>query len=205
MKMTIVKQTVFIVDDDEPVRDALRLLMKSVGHEAKTFATGDEFLISCSSGVSGCLILDIRMPGMSGLELQEKLHKRGVNIPIIFITGHGDVPMAVQAMKHGAMEFLQKPFREQDLVDRVNEALEKDLNTHKLALQGTEIEQRVTKLTPRERQIMGMIVQGKASKVIAIDLGVSQRTVDTHRTRIMRKMQARSLAELVQMAVRHQD
>ena len=203
--MTIVKPTVFIVDDDEAVRGALRLLMKSVGHEAKTFDSGDEFLASCSSGVSGCLILDIRMPGMSGLELQEKLQQQGVNIPIIFITGHGDVPMAVQAMKHGAMEFLQKPFREQDLVDLVNQALEKNENSHKLALQRTEIEPRIAKLTPRERQIMDMIVQGKASKVIAIDLGVSQRTVDTHRTRIMRKMQARSLAELVQMVVRMQD
>ena len=203
--MATYKQTVFIVDDDEPVRSALRLLMKSVGHDAMTFTSGDEFLASCKPGISGCLILDIRMPGMSGLELQEKLREQGVNIPIIFITGHGDVPMAVQAMKHGAMEFLQKPFREQDLVDRVNEALEKNLNVHKLALQRTEIKQRVTKLTPRERQIMDMIVQGKASKVIAIDLGVSQRTVDTHRTRIMRKMQAKSLAELVKTAVRHQD
>ena len=203
--MTISKQTVFIVDDDEPVRSALRLLMKSVGHEAKTFATGDEFLISCSSGVSGCLILDIRMPGMSGLDLQEKLQQQGVNIPIIFITGHGDVPMAVQAMKHGAMEFLQKPFREQDLVDLVNQALEQNENSHELALQRTEIEPRIAKLTARERQIMDMIVQGNANKVIAIDLGVSQRTVETHRTRIMRKMQAKSLAELVQMAVRVQD
>ncbi len=203
--MATYKQTVFIVDDDEPVRSALRLLMKSVGHDAMTFTSGDEFLASCKPGISGCLILDIRMPGMSGLELQEKLREQGVNIPIIFITGHGDVPMAVQAMKHGAMEFLQKPFREQDLIDRVNEALEKNLNVHKLALQRTEIKQRVTKLTPRERQIMDMIVQGKASKVIAIDLGVSQRTVDTHRTRIMRKMQAKSLAELVKTAVRHQD
>ena len=145
------------------------------------------------------------MPGMSGLELQEQLHKQGVNIPIIFITGHGDVPMAVQAMKHGALEFLQKPFREQDLVDLVNQALEKNENSHKLALQRTEIEPRIAKLTPRERQIMDMIVQGKANKVIAIDLGVSQRTVETHRTRIMRKMEATSLAELVQMAVRLQD
>ena len=199
------KQTVFIVDDDEPVRDALRLLMKSVGHEAETFASGDEFLASCSQETSGCLILDIRMPGMSGLELQEQLHKQGVNIPIIFITGHGDVPMAVQAMKHGAIDFLQKPFREQDLVDRVNEALKKDVNTNKLALHLTEIEQRVSNLTPRERQIMNMIVQGKASKVIAINLGLSQRTVETHRTRIMRKMQSRSLAELVRMVVRMQD
>ncbi len=203
--MTIVKPTVFIVDDDEAVRGALRLLMKSVGHEAKTFDSGDEFLASCSSGVSGCLILDIRMPGMSGLELQEKLQQQGVNIPIIFITGHGDVPMAVQAMKHGAMEFLQKPFREQDLVDLVSQALEQNENSHKLALQSTEIEPRIAKLTPRERQIMDMIVQGNANKVIAIDLGVSQRTVETHRTRIMRKMQARSLAELVRMAVRLQD
>jgi FixJ family two-component response regulator len=145
------------------------------------------------------------MPGMSGLELQEKLQQQGVDIPIIFITGHGDVPMAVQAMKHGAMEFLQKPFREQDLVDLVNQALEKNENSHKLALQRTEIEPRIAKLTPRERQIMDMIVQGNANKVIAIDLGVSQRTVETHRTRIMRKMQARSLAELVRMAVRLQE
>jgi len=203
--MTKNKQTVFIVDDDEPVRGALQLLMKSVGHDAKTFATGDEFLAACSPGISGCLILDIRMPGMSGLELQEKLHQQGVNIPIIFITGHGDVPMAVEAMKQGALEFLQKPFREQDLVDRVNEALEKDESASKFALQRTEIEPRIAKLTPRERQIMDMIVQGKANKVIAIDLGVSQRTVETHRTRIMRKMEAKSLAELVQMAVRLQD
>ena len=203
--MTKNKQTVFIVDDDEPVRGALQLLMKSVGHDAKTFATGNEFLASCGPEISGCLVLDIRMPGMSGLELQEKLHKQGVNIPIIFITGHGDVPMAVEAMKQGALEFLQKPFREQDLVDLVNQALEKNENSHKLALQRTEIEPRIAKLTPRERQIMDMIVQGKANKVIAIDLGVSQRTVETHRTRIMRKMQAKSLAELVQMAVRLQD
>ena len=203
--MTIVKPTVFIVDDDEAVRGALRLLMKSVGHEAKTFDSGDEFLASCNPGISGCLILDIRMPGMSGLELQETLHQQGVDIPIIFITGHGDVPMAVQAMRHGAMEFLQKPFREQDLVDLVNQALEKNENSHKLALQRTEIEPRIAKLTPRERQIMDMIVQGNANKVIAIDLGVSQRTVETHRTRIMRKMQARSLAELVRMAVRLQE
>ncbi len=202
--MAIVKPTVFIVDDDEAVRGALRLLMKSVGHETKTFDSGDEFLASCSSGVSGCLILDIRMPGMSGLELQQKLQQQGVNIPIIFITGHGDVPMAVQAMKHGAMEFLQKPFREQDLVDLVNQALEKNEKSHKLVLQRTEIEPRIEKLTARERQIMDMIVQGNANKVIAIDLGVSQRTVETHRTRIMRKMQAKSLAELVQMVVRLQ-
>ncbi len=202
--MTKNKQTVFIVDDDEPVRGALQLLMKSVGHDAKTFATGNEFLASCGPEISGCLVLDIRMPGMSGLELQEKLHKQGVNIPIIFITGHGDVPMAVEAMKQGALEFLQKPFREQDLVDLVNQALEENENSHKLALQRTEIAPRIAKLTPRERQIMDMIVQGKANKVIAIDLGVSQRTVETHRTRIMRKMQAKSLAELVQMAVRLQ-
>lgn len=181
------------------------MLMKSVGHDAKTFATGDEFLAACSPGISGCLILDIRMPGISGLELQEKLHQQGVNIPIIFITGHGDIPMAVEAMKQGALEFFQKPFREQDLVDRVNEALEKDESAGKFALQRTEIEPRIAKLTPRERQIMDMIVQGKANKVIAIDLGVSQRTVETHRTRIMRKTQAKSLAELVQMAVRLQD
>jgi len=193
------------VDDDEAVRGALRLLMKSVGHEAKTFDSGNKFLATCSSGVSGCLILDIRMPGMSGLELQKNLQQRGVNIPIIFITGHGDVPMAVQAMKRGAMEFLQKPFREQDLVDLVNQALEKNEQSHELALQRMEIEPRIAKLTARERQIMDMIVQGKANKVIAIELGVSQRTVETHRTRIMRKMQAKSLAQLVQMAVRVQD
>ena len=203
--MAIDKQTVFIVDDDDAVRGALKLLMKSVGHEAKTFTTGDEFLASCRPDMSGCLVLDIRMPGISGLELQEKLHQQGIKVPIIFITGHGDVPMAVEAMKQGALEFLQKPFREQDLVDRVNEALEKDESASKFALQRTEIEPRIAKLTPRERQIMDMIVQGKANKVIAIDLGVSQRTVETHRTRIMRKMQAKSLAELVQMAVRLQE
>ena len=203
--MVMAKQSVFIVDDDEAVRGALRLLMKSVGHEARTFDSGDEFLAYCSPGILGCLILDIRMPGMSGLELQQKLHKQGVNIPIIFITGHGDVPMAVQAMKYGAMEFLQKPFREQDLIDLVNQAFEKNEKSHELALQRMEIEPRIEKLTARERQIMEMIVQGNANKVIAIDLCVSQRTVETHRTRIMRKMQAKSLPELVQMAVRLQE
>jgi len=194
-------QVVFIVDDDKAVRDSLRLLMKSVGLDTKTFASGREFLEEYQPETCGCLVLDIRMPGMSGLELQEQLVAKGIDLPIIFITGHGDVPMAVQAMKRGATDFIQKPFRDQELLDRVNDALKYSRSDRQHSVEKNETMRRVDTLTPRELEIMNMIVDGKASKVIAIDLGVSQRTVETHRARVMEKMDARSLAHLIQMAI----
>ncbi|HKZ74185.1 MAG TPA: response regulator transcription factor [Steroidobacteraceae bacterium] len=193
--------TVFVVDDDEAVRGALRLLLKSVGLTAAAFASAQEFLASYSPGQPGCLVLDVRMPGMSGLELQHQLNLRGAILPVIFITGHGDVPMAVEAMQHGAFDFVQKPFRDQELLERVQRALEKDRLAREQLRQTESIRARLDALTPREREVLLLMVQGKANKVMAADLGVSQRTVEIHRARVMDKMQARALAQLVRMAM----
>jgi len=193
--------TVFIVDDDEAVRSSLRLLIRSVGLQAQAFASAPEFLDGYDPRHPGCLVLDVRMPGMSGLELQQQLNQRGATIPVVFISGHGDVPMAVEAMQHGAFDFLQKPFRDQDLLDRVQRAMAFDANSRAhLALSG-EIRERLAQLTPREQQVMKLVTRGKANKVIGADLGVSQRTVEIHRAHVMEKMQARSLAELVRMSL----
>lgn len=193
--------TVVVVDDDEAVRGAMRLLLKSVGLAAVTHATADEFLAAFDPQQPGCLILDVRMPGMSGLELQHQLNLRGAIVPVIFITGHGDVPMAVEAMQHGAFDFLQKPFRDQDLIERVQRALEKDRHTREQLRHTDLIRERFASLTPREREVMILMSQGKPNKVMAADLGVSQRTVEIHRARVMEKMEARSLAQLVRMAM----
>ncbi len=191
--------TVFIVDDDDAVRSSLRLLMKSVGIAAQTAASAQEFLASFNPDHPGCLVLDVRMPGMSGLELQQKLNLQGAMIPVIFITGHGDIPMAVEAMQHGAFDFLPKPFRDQDLIDRVQRALQRDAENRGKVHHKDVIRQRYESLTPREREVLELVTQGKANKVMAGDLGVSQRTVEIHRARVMEKMEARSLAELVRM------
>ncbi len=192
---------VFVVDDDDAVRSALRLLLKSVGLSATVFASAQEFLASYAPQQPGCLVLDVRMPGMSGLELQDQLNVRGATIPVIFITGHGDVPMAVEAMQHGAFDFLQKPFRDQDLLDRVQRALEKDRATRaQLSLQDN-IRERLETLTPREREVLDLVTRGLANKVMAAELGVSQRTVEIHRARVMEKMGAASLAQLVRMVM----
>jgi FixJ family two-component response regulator len=196
------RTTVFIVDDDAPVRDSLSMLMKSVGLEAETFASAMEFLESYDADRPGCLVLDIRMPGMSGLELQDQLNTMHAIIPIIFITGHGDVPMAVSAIQHGAADFIQKPFRDQDLLDRINKALEQDQHNRETLLEIRGIEQRLASLTPREHEVMELIVEGRPNKVIAGDLDVSQRTVEIHRARVMEKMKASSLAHLVRMVMR---
>ena len=193
--------TVFIVDDDEAVRGSLKLLLKTLGLPAEAYGSGQEFLSDFDPQRSGCLVLDIRMPGMSGLELQEELNARGALLPIIFITGHGDVPMAVEAMQRGAMDFLQKPFRDQDLLDRINKALEKDRTGRELLGSRERIRARIAELTPRERQVMAMVTQGKANKVIAADLELSQRTVEIHRAHLMEKMGANSLAHLVRMVI----
>ncbi len=191
--------TVFIVDDDPAIRFAMQALMDSVNVEHEIFASGDEFLENVDEHRAGCLVLDIRMPGLGGLELQEELLKRGSTLPIIFITGHGDVPMAVEAMQKGAVDFIQKPFRDQDLLDRIREALKTDQERREEQQKHTEVAQRLARLTNREREVFDLVVTGKPNKVIAYELGVSQRTVEIHRARVMEKMQARSLADLVKM------
>lgn len=198
---TNARPTIFVVDDDSAVRDALKLLLRSVGQAVETYGSGQEFIDAYSEDRPGCLVLDIRMPGMSGLELQQKLNERHSILPIIFITGHGDVPMAVEAMQAGAVDFIQKPFRDQDLIDRINQALEKDGNNRAALGERNDIRRRLETLTPREREVLDLVVHGKANKVIAGDLKLSQRTVEIHRARVMEKMQASSLAHLVRMVL----
>ena len=188
---------VYIVDDDDEVRESLADLVDSVGLTAEMFANAPAFLAHYSSEHVGCVLLDIRMPGMSGLELQQALDERGSSLPIIFISGHGDIPMAVDAMRRGAVDFIEKPYRDQDLLDRVNAAVEAGRKRQSEQAEIDAIARRIESLTPREREVMGLIVQGHANKVIAIDLGLSQRTVEVHRARVMEKMGVRSLAQLV--------
>ncbi len=197
-----IAKTVFIVDDDEAVRESLALLMRSVGLQAKCYNGGASFLQAFDPHKQfGCLVLDIRMPGMSGLELLRELQQRPPVPPIIFITAHGDVPMAVEAMRQGAVDFLQKPFRDQALLDRITTALEAAVQIHHQWQQEAEITQRLDSLTPREQQVLDLMLAGKANKVIAIDLGLSQRTVEIHRARVMEKLQVRSLARLVRIVL----
>ena len=191
--------TVFIVDDDPAIRFAMQALMDSVNVPHEIYGSGDEFLESVEERRPGCLVLDIRMPGLGGLELQDELIQRGSTLPIIFITGHGDVPMAVEAMQKGAVDFIQKPFRDQDLLDRVREALLTDKERRQEQEKHDEVERRLSRLTNREREVFDLVVTGKPNKVIAYELGVSQRTVEIHRARVMEKMQAKSLADLVKM------
>jgi len=198
---TPVNPAVFVVDDDGGVRDALRFLLRSVGLTVETFTSAVEFLESYSDDRPGCLVLDIRMPGMTGLELQEKLIERRSILPIIFITGHGDVPMAVEAIQAGALDFIQKPFSDEDLLARIYQALAKDAKTRASLSELAAIRARLASLTPREREVMDLVVNGKANKVIAGDLDLSQRTVEIHRARVMEKMDALSLAHLVRMVL----
>jgi RNA polymerase sigma factor (sigma-70 family) len=193
--------TIFVVDDDEAIRDSLAVLLKTVDLNATTFSSGDEFLEAYDPGWEGCILLDIRMPGTSGMEVQKRLAESGCSIPIIFITGHGDIPMAVEAMHGGAFDFIQKPFRDQDLLDRIDQALTTSNEQEQQAARKKTVQNQLQTLTPREQEVMQLVVHGSANKVIAMDLGVSQRTVEIHRARVMEKMQARSLAELVRMAL----
>ena len=196
------KPTVFIVDDDPAIRIAMQALMDSVDIEHEILASGDEFLENVADGRAGCLVLDIRMPGLGGLELQEELIRRGNTLPIIFITGHGDVPMAVDAMQKGAVDFIQKPFRDQELLDRIREALKTDQERREEQQEYAEVAVRLARLTNREHEVFELVVTGKPNKVIAYELGVSQRTVEIHRARVMEKMQAKSLADLVRMHIK---
>jgi FixJ family two-component response regulator len=191
--------TVFVVDDDDAVRQSLKLLFKSAGIAAEAAGSAQEFLSSYEASHPGCLVLDVRMPGMSGLEMQHELNVRGAMIPVIFITGHGDIPMAVEAMQHGAFDFLQKPFRDQELLDRVQRALSRDADNRVRMRHTDRIRERLSSLSPRELEVLELVTQGKANKMVAGDLGVSQRTVEIHRAHVMQKMEAGSLAELVRM------
>ena len=193
--------TVFVVDDDEAVRGSLRLLLKSLGIPAVSHGSATEFLAEYDPEHPGCIILDVRMPGMSGLELQDELNRRGAIIPVIFITGHGDVPMAVEAMQHGAVDFLQKPFSDKDLTDRIHQALSIDLRNRAMLDEKDRIRARLAALTPREMQVLRFVTLGKSNKVIAGDLDVSQRTVELHRAHLMEKMGASSLAHLERMTM----
>ena len=190
---------VFVVDDDESLRESLGSLLRSVGLQVVLHASADEFLSAGRPDTPSCLILDVRLPGLSGLDFQDQLTNGGVEIPIVFMTGHGDIPMTVKAMKGGAVEFLTKPFRDQDLLDRIREALMTDKERRQQQEQHAEVEKRVARLTNREHEVFDLVVTGKPNKVIAYELGVSQRTVEIHRARVMEKMQARSLADLVRM------
>jgi FixJ family two-component response regulator len=195
--MTTTPALVYLVDDDEAVRDALGMLFKSIGLKFEAYASALDFLERYDPARNACLVADIRMPGLSGLELQQRLNERHSELPIIFITGHGDVAMAVNAMKSGAADFVQKPFRDQDLIDRIHKALAQDSERRAARAAADVIRARIATLTPRENEVMRRVVRGQANKVIAMDLKVSQRTVELHRARVMRKLKVRSLAELV--------
>jgi FixJ family two-component response regulator len=197
--MTI-EPVVYVVDDDQAVRDSLRWLIESIGHQVNTYGNAQTFLDDYDPDRPGCIVLDVRMPGMSGLDLQDRLRERSIQIPIIVITGHGDVPMAVRAMKSGALDFVEKPFSDQVLLERIQQALDLDSEYREKYQRIRDIATRHASLTPREREVMDQVVAGHANKVIAYELGVSMKTVEAHRGKVMRKMKARSLSDLVQMA-----
>ena len=191
------RPTVFIVDDDAAVREGLSRLVRSAGYPVECFETAGAFLETWRDGRPGCLVTDIRMPGMSGLDLQERIRAQGSSIPTIVLTGFGDVPGAVRALKGGALDFLQKPFEPDVLLVRIAEALKKDARVREASARAAEVRSRLTKLTPREREVMAHVIEGKANKVIALELGISERTVELHRGRVMRKVGARSVAQLI--------
>ncbi|MEM9556685.1 MAG: response regulator transcription factor [Acidobacteriota bacterium] len=193
--------TVFVVDDDRAMRDSLAFLLESVGLVVRCYASGQEFLDGYEGHEAGCLVLDVRMPAMSGLELQEKLNRRGLEIPVILMTAYADVPMAVRAMHQGAIDFIEKPFNEQALLERVQRALAEDANRRRGRGDARVLENRIERLTPREREVMQKVAEGLSNKQIASALNLSPKTVEQHRAKVMSKMEADSLAALVRMAV----
>jgi len=195
----IPSQVVFVIDDDASMRDAVSRLLNAVGLTVQTFASAREFLAGRLPDVPGCVVLDVRLPGLSGLDLQREMVERGIHIPVIFITGHGDIPMSVQAMKAGAVEFLTKPFRDQDLLDAVRSGIQLDRQGRKERAELAELRDGLRQLTPREREVMSLVVAGLLNKQIALRLGTSEKTIKIHRSHVMQKMRADSLADLVRM------
>ncbi len=193
--------TVFVVDDDQAVRDSLQWLIQSVGLRVETFSDALTFLDQADPSRPGCVVLDVRLPGISGLEVQEQLAERGLDWPIIVITGHGDVPMAVRAMKSGALDFIEKPFSDQVLLDQVQRAIELDTRRRSERAETDGITQRINTLTPREREVLDLVVAGKVTKQIARELNLADKTVEAHRARVMEKMRAESIAHLVRLAL----
>ncbi len=191
--------TVFVVDDDESVRESLTMLVETIDLKTKSFASAQEFLQGYEPNEAGCLILDVRMPGMSGLELQAQLTANDCKLPVILVTGHGDVPMAVNAMKSGAVSFIEKPFRDQELIDTIQEAIEKDAKERVLLNKRAKMKEKIDTLTPRERQVMDCMIEGTLSKEIACELQISQKTVDFHRANIFKKMNVNSTVELLRL------
>lgn len=198
--MNQVYEVVFVIDDDASMRAAIQRLLGAVGISVETFESGQEFLKSILPEVPGCVVLDVRLPGSSGLDLQREMAEQGIQIPVIFITGHGDIPMSVQAMKAGAVEFLTKPFRDQDLLDAISQALARDRAARRQRAELAELHKHHDLLTAREREVMALVVAGLLNKQIAGELGTSEKTIKVHRGQVMQKMQADSLANLVRMA-----
>lgn len=195
-------QRVYIVDDDEAMRDSLLWLLESQGFAVTAYSSAEDFLAACRDGMAGCIVLDVRMPGMSGLELYEKLNARHCTLPVIFITGHGDVPMAVSALKKGAVDFIEKPFGDKDMLRLIEQCLELDRNNRERNQQGVAAARRLAALTEREVEVMNLIIAGKLNKQVADVLNISIKTVEVHRSRIMDKMEVRTVAELVQAVMR---
>ncbi|MBI4988455.1 MAG: response regulator transcription factor [Rhodocyclales bacterium] len=195
-------QRVYIVDDDEAMRDSLLWLLESQGFAVTAYSSAEDFLAACRDGMAGCIVLDVRMPGMSGLELYEKLNARQCTLPVIFITGHGDVPMAVSALKKGAVDFIEKPFSDKDMLRLIAQCLEIDRNAREKSQAGAAVARRLASLTEREVEVMDLIIAGKLNKQVADVLNISIKTVEVHRSRIMDKMEVRTVAELVQAVMR---
>jgi two-component system, LuxR family, response regulator FixJ len=193
--------TVFVVDDDQGVREAVNLLMESVGLAAETYPSAQAYLDAFDHARPGCIVLDVRMRGMSGLDLQRRLAQEPLHPPIVIITGHGDVPMAVRAVQAGAVDFIEKPFNDQVLLDAVHRALQRDAEVRGQVMRRADIMERLERLTPREREILELVVVGRRNKVIAADLGISQSTVEAHRAKVMEKLEARSLSDLMRMVL----
>ena len=202
LSMTSTEGTVFVVDDDHGMRKALERLCQSAGLKVETFASASEFLDHGAPESPACIVLDVRMPGLSGLDLQTELTARNIQTPIVFITGHGDIPMSVRAVKAGAVDFLTKPFRNRDLMTAIRDAISKDVRLKESQVEQQTIERCLQTLTPRERQVFEMVVKGMLNKQIAFELGTSEQTIKVHRGRVMEKMQVTSVAELVQAAVK---